>query len=67
MFKHRIYQEGCSRIAYAEEDVYDFVKDLDRLGRDLSRTVLIDAKPFVFWANPDNGKFVYFNSHVLKL
>jgi len=55
VFKHRIYQDGCSRIAYAEEDVYDFVKDLDRLGRDLSKTVLIDAKPFVFWANPDNA------------
>jgi len=55
VFKHRIYQEACSRIVYAEEDVYDFVKDLNRLGRDLSRTVLIDAKPFVFWPNPDNG------------
>ena len=28
------------------------------MGRDLSRTVLIDAKPFVFWPNPDNGKCV---------
>jgi len=61
VFKHRIYQENCSRIVYAEEDVYDFVKDLNRLGRDLSRTVLVDAKPFVFWPNPDNGTEDYLN------
>jgi len=42
-------------VEYKEEEYYDFVKDLDRLGRDLARTVLVDAKPFCFWANPDNG------------
>mmetsp|Transcript_4520 Transcript_4520/g.4994 ORF Transcript_4520/g.4994 Transcript_4520/m.4994 type:complete len:278 (-) Transcript_4520:209-1042(-) len=55
IFQHRIYQEGCSRIEYQEEQVYDFVKDLDWVGRDLKRTVLLDAKPFCFWPNPNNG------------
>lgn len=55
VFKHRIYQEGCSRIDYKEEGYYDFVKDLNRLGRSLERTVMIDAKPFSFWPNPDNA------------
>ena len=55
VFKHRLYQEHCNKIDNKEEDVQALVKDLDLLGRDQSRVVLVDNKAFSFWCNPDNG------------
>lgn len=54
VFKHRLYQTSCNLVDYKEEDLTEFVKDLDSLNRNLSRTVLIDTKPFSFWCNPDS-------------
>eukprot|EP01016_Furgasonia_blochmanni_P008167 TRINITY_DN13286_c0_g1_i2.p1 TRINITY_DN13286_c0_g1~~TRINITY_DN13286_c0_g1_i2.p1 ORF type:complete len:301 (+),score=63.87 TRINITY_DN13286_c0_g1_i2:159-1061(+) len=55
IFPYRLYQDSCNRLVYEEEDVNEYLKDMNRLGRDLKRTVLIDARPFAFWCNPDNG------------
>ena len=44
-------------MVWEKENIDEFVKDLDWLGRDLDRLVYIDCKPFNFWPNPDNGKF----------
>lgn len=54
IFKHRLYQTDCNLVEYKEEDITEYVKDLDSLNRDLNRTVLIDTKPFSFWCNPDS-------------
>lgn len=54
-FKHRIYQDQCNRVEYQKENIDVLVKDLNLIGRDLNRTVLIDTKPFSFWCNPDNS------------
>lgn len=67
IFKHRIYQEGCNFVEHEDEDLQEFVKDLDWLGRDLKRTVLVDSKPFSFWCNPDNSIPVKpYNGHSLE-
>lgn len=34
---------------------YPCIKDLSRLGRPLSRTVLVDDTPLAFCRQPDNG------------
>ena len=31
------------------------MKDLNLLGRDLSRVIYIDSKPMSFWLQPENG------------
>lgn len=54
IFKHRLYQTSCNLVDYKDEDLTEFVKDLDSLNRNLNRTVLIDTKPFSFWCNPDS-------------
>lgn len=56
VFKHRIYQEGCDQIVDKDENLMEFTKDLNRLNRDLSQVILIDARPFNYWINPDNCK-----------
>lgn len=56
VFVHRIYQDSCDFIVYKEENLNEITKDLDRLNRDLSKVILIDARPFNFWCNPDNCK-----------
>ena len=40
-----------------EENIDDFVKDLDRLNRNLKRLIYVDCKAITFWPNPDNGLF----------
>ena len=55
VFKHRIYQADCDRVEYKDEEVDTLVKDLGVVGRDLSRVVLVDSKPFSFWSHPDNA------------
>jgi hypothetical protein len=49
-------EEGCTRITNEKENLDDYIKDLNLLGRDLKRVIYIDSKPFNFWPNPDNGK-----------
>lgn len=46
----RIYREGTTRTDY-----YQCVKDMSLVGRDLSRTVLVDDTPLAFLHQPDNG------------
>lgn len=53
--KHILAQEHCSRIVEEESDIDEYVKDLNLLGRDLSKVVYIDCKPMSFWLHPDNG------------
>jgi len=47
---HRIYRDSCSTYKG-----YNNVKDLQLLGRDLSRTVMIDNTLSTFLKTPDNG------------
>jgi len=54
IFKHRLYQDHCTLITHETEDIKDYVKILDGLGRDLKKTVLVDTKYLTFWPNPDN-------------
>ncbi|GFR47191.1 hypothetical protein Agub_g8783 [Astrephomene gubernaculifera] len=35
--------------------MWDYVKDLSRLGRDLARTVIVDDNPLMFMYQPDNA------------
>ena len=42
---------------YPEENIDDYMKDLERLGRKMDKLVYIDSKPVAFWCNPDNGFF----------
>ena len=48
-FSYRLYREHTS--------IYnnDFIKDISRLGRDLSKVVIVDDKPFNFILHKDNG------------
>lgn len=55
IFQHRLYQDACNLVDFAKEDIKELVKDVERLGRDPKRTVMIDTKPLSFWCNPDNG------------
>ena len=38
-----------------ESDIDEFVKDMNLLGRDMSRVVYIDCKPMRFWLCPRNS------------
>jgi hypothetical protein len=53
--KHILTQEHCDRIVEEENDIDEFVKDLQLLGRDMSRVVYLDCKPMAFWLYPENG------------
>ena len=48
-FHHRLYREAC--LPYQET----YLKDLTRLGRDLSKCVLVDNSPHTFAFQLDNG------------
>ena len=58
IFKHRLYQDSCNKIILEDENVDDFVKDLDLLNRDLDRMIYVDCKAITFWPNPDNGNIL---------
>lgn len=47
--RHRLYRESCLFL----QGLY--VKDLSRLGRDLSQTVIVDNSPASFLLQPDHG------------
>lgn len=65
VFKHRLYQDSCDKVILEEENIDDFVKDLDRLNRDLKRTIYVDCKAITFWPNPDNGEILNLGVPVL--
>lgn len=50
-------QEECNLVE--EDEIEDYFKDFDRLGRDRKRTVYIDAKPLSFWTFGDNCIHIY--------
>ena len=54
IFVHRLYQDSCDRIFDADENLNELTKDLQKLNRDLSQTILIDARAFNLWCYPDN-------------
>jgi len=49
---HIFCQEECTLVE--EDDLEDFVKDVDLLGRDKKKLVYIDSKPISFWTFGDN-------------
>lgn len=50
VFHHRLYRD-----ATVTSSVYPCVKDMSRLGRQLSKCVLVDDTPLAFFRQPDNG------------
>lgn len=49
---HKLYREHTSTIGNS------IVKDLNKIGRDLSRTVIIDNNPHAFQLQPKNGIYI---------
>ncbi len=49
VIRHRLYRESCLYL----QGLY--VKDLGRLGRDLSQTLIVDNSPASFLLQPDHG------------
>lgn len=50
-------QENCNLVE--EDDLEDYFKDLDLLGRDRKRVVYIDSKPLSFWTTGDNCIYIH--------
>ena len=57
LFAHRLYRGACLRVpSPGDARLALLLKDLGRLGRDLSRTVLIDNTPVVRWNGTCRGR-----------
>jgi len=62
---HRLFRDSCSTDKYGV-----FYKDLSKLGRDLSKTLIIDNLARNFDKQPDNGILItswYYDSHDTEL
>ena len=53
-FHHRLFRDSCMNIEGSGSSS-SYVKDLNVLGRDLSKCILVDNSPHVFGYNLDNG------------
>ena len=68
-FAHRLYREATVTFKYLFILCFDlwhfycrgqpFVKDLNLLGRDMKRIVIIDNNPYAMLATPDNGAYLF--------
>ncbi|GAB5357422.1 hypothetical protein AAMO2058_000373400 [Amorphochlora amoebiformis] len=47
---HRLFRESC-----VQSNGFAFVKDISKLGRDMSKVVLVDNSPVAMVASPDNS------------
>ena len=47
-------QNECDHVENTEQEIDIYVKDLNLLGRDLSRVVYLDGKPMSYWMYPQN-------------
>ena len=45
----RLFREHCKQIEGS------FVKDLEHIGRDLKKTIIVDNSPIAYWLHPNNG------------
>ena len=52
MIHHRLYRQHASPKGLV------FLKDLDRLGRDISKVIIVDNVAENFMLHPDNGIFI---------
>lgn len=55
VFENLYHQNACVLLEKEDEDLYLYIKDIQRTGRPAEKSLLIDPKPISFLITPDNG------------
>lgn len=58
VFKYRIYQDSCNLVDIVDEEIYEYIKDVSILGRDIKKVVSVDCDILSGWLNPNNQMLV---------